>query len=559
MSFNGSISGCATANTIFNDLPTYKFGESAGAPSAQEVEDSEVAAIRQSTAKPGDNISRLFSNSAAQQTGAAQSNNVYPFNKASSAAVPLTVQHGGKTKRLDDNSRRLLELISEEYVEYTGPGSGEVYRVGRNQFISKEKFVSAVTAHYGTVTLTDDNGNSETAAAGDVWLRYKLTHKRTVHTIVMEPSSLSESVYVDANDPEIFNRWFRLKQQMARPDPSARSLFAIRQLVHHLLYLSGGDKVIVRYYLNWLAWLWQHPDKKIPVGIYMESSDQRVGKGILFELLRRLFGSELVVMGPASVLTSNFSDFVDQRLLVFIDEVDGIDHKTYEQFKHSISEPFTKSEGKGRAAVSVQNTARYVALTNKPDGLPLMDRDARQAVFKCDADRKHPDYYVKFGAWIEGPGASSLAGVLSRWVFPDDWRYKEGAPQTVAAKCLQLASKGVLYTVVADLIESGRAPFDKDFGTVGDLCGVIETSYRHRLGRTELNQTTLGKALKDICKGEPARTRVTTKANRDARPSLYFWRHADQWAKTTPEQRGAHLDNTSNPRPFDVTEGQDDE
>jgi len=553
MSLNNTISGCATATTIFAGLPTFDFGVNARAQSAQEVEEAEVEAIRQETAKPVDDIARVFPNSAAQQSGAAQNSNVLQFGKAGNNTTPLVIGHQGKTKKVDSNGQRLLQQISEEYAEYTGPGSGEVYRIKENQYISREKFVSAVTAHYGSVTMTDDKGNSETAAAGDVWLRYKLPHKKTVHSVVMEPSSLSEGAYMEANDPEILNRWYVLKRFMAQPDPNARTLFAIRQLVHHLLYLSGGDKVIVRYYLNWLAWLYQHPDKKIPVGIYMNSRDQRVGKGILFKLLRRLFGKDLVVMGPASVLTSNFSDFVDQRLLVFIDEVDGIDRKAYEQYKHAISEDFTKSEGKGRAARPTQNTARYIALTNKSDGLPLMERDARQAVFKCDADRKDPDYYVKFGEWIEGPGASLLAGVLSNWVFPVGWHYKNGAPQTAAAKSMQMSSKGTLFTVVFNLIESGQPPFDKDFGTVGGLCGSIETSCRVRLGRAELNETTLGVVLKELC-GDCKQTRVNAGCIKNPKPKLYFWRHADQWKTTTPEQRGAHLDNTSNPRPFDVIE-----
>ncbi|KJZ37193.1 hypothetical protein VC34_26220 [Pseudomonas fluorescens] len=361
---------------------------------------------------------------------------------------------------------------------------------------------------------------------------------------------------MEANGPETLNRWYVLKEGMAPRDPNARSLFAIRQLVHHLLYLSGGDKVVVRYYLNWLAWLYQHPDKKIPVGIYMNSRDQRVGKGILFHLLRRLFGKELVVMGPASVLTSNFSDFVDQRLLVFIDEVDGIDRKVYEQYKHAVSEDFTKSEGKGRAAKPTLNTARYIALTNKPDGLPLMERDARQAVFKCDADRKSPDYYVKFGDWIEGPGASLLAGVLSNWVFPPDWHYKAGAPQTASSMALQQASRGTLFNVVAELIESEREPFDKDFGTVDEVSRKLEAIYKHLLGKTGPNWTTLGAVLKDLC-GEAKQTRVITHCGKNIVPRLYFWRHAGKWKATAPEQRGAHLDNTSNPRPFDVKEDHD--
>jgi hypothetical protein len=535
----------ATANSFFDNLQTIEFGRSAGAQSAQEVESAEVEAIRQSTAK-------LFSNSAAQPTGTAQNSNVINIGAAK------TTKDGGQ--KLDVHGMGLLKDISEEYAEFTGPGSGEVYRIKENQYITREKFISAVTAHYGVVRFTDEKGNSlPPVSAGEVWLKHRLSHKKTVHSVVMEPSSLSEGAYIEANGPEILNRWYVLKRDMAPPDMSVRSLFAIRQLVHHLLYLAGGDRVIVWYYLDWLAWLWQHPDKKIPVSIYMNSRDQRVGKGILFKLLRRLFGKELVVMGPASVLTSNFSDFVDQRLLVFIDEVDGIDRKVYEQYKHAVSEDFTKSEGKGRAAKPTLNTARYIALTNKPDGLPLMERDARQAVFKCDADRKSPDYYAKFGDWIDGPGASLLAGVLTQWKFPPDWHYKAGAPQTASSMALQQASRGTLFNVVAELIESERDPFDKDFGTVDEVSRKLETIYKHLLGKTDPNWTALGVVLRDLCGEEAKQTRVTARCGKKSKPKLYFWRHADQWKATTPEQRGAHLDNTINPRPFAVTEDHDHE
>jgi hypothetical protein len=79
--------------------------------------------------------------------------------------------------------------------------------------------------------------------------------------------------------------------------------------------------------------------------------------------------------------------------------------------------------------------------------------------------------------WIDEPGAGVLANVLSGWEFPKDWNPHAPVPQTDAARAMQRAAQGDLYNNIAELIEVGADPFDKDILVVADVTAVLQTKY----------------------------------------------------------------------------------
>jgi hypothetical protein len=170
------------------------------------------------------------------------------------------------------------------------------------------------------------------------------------------------------------------------------------------------------------------------------------------------------------------------------------------------------------------------------------------AVLRCLADREPDAYYEELVAWIDGPGAGALANVLANWRFPADWNPYAPVPQTAAAKAMQRAAQGDLYNNIAELIEAGADPFDKDILLVADVTAVLQTKYE-KLWAGKINTTSVGIVLKRMF-GEPVPVKIEGLHGRALKKTeqppvmrVYLHRSAEQWKAATPAQRGDHLNN----------------
>lgn len=444
-------------------------------------------------------------------------------------------------KKIDRESREILRYISEDFV-MLGSGSKLVaYHIESGDELGKEAFKQYCAKHYGDVLWIlppkreGDPAEEKRSSAGDTWWGWNDPLRRVVRRVVMEPTSLPEN----DDNPEVFNRWHILKQTMAVPDGhSTANDIAI--LANHLMYLSGGDVVGVTFFLCWLAQLYQTPEIKMPTAVLLYSKYGRVGKNLLYRLLSKVFGQPLVANATGKQLQKNFDDAIEHIRILFINElarsekVDG-----YENFKSQISEEDVQFEGKGRASRRIRNITHYVVTTNHEDALPLMENDGRIAVLRCLEPRKGDDYYKVLVDWIDGPGASALAQILATWKFPADWDPYAPVPQTAATRAMQRASRDELEVLLAELIEAGGAPCDKDIIIVDELSAQLNTIFGSSLTR-RASRTSVGKALQAIG-AEYCEKRIESPDGKTPNRKFYVIRNKEQWAKATPKQRGEHL------------------
>lgn len=375
---------------------------------------------------------------------------------------------------LSQEARQLLLDISEQYIQYRSANGTLAYHIQSGKTMPREAFIGFTSKHFGTINMGTEDKEVK-VSAGEIWWNFHHDHKREVRDIVMEPTAMPEDL--DPNGPEIFNRWYVLKQGM-EPANMLATPDHLEIFLNHLMFLSDGDSEVVFYFMNWLAWLYQNPAAKIPVAILFYSKKSRMGKSMLYNILSKVFARELVGTGTGKQLQKSFDDAIEHKRLVIINEMARTEKAdSYESFKNTVSEPYVQFEGKHRASKEIKNIAHFIITTNNEDALPLMEGDGRIAVFRCLADRLPNSYYKTLAEWMEGRGAADLAGVLARWKFPADWDAMGPAPQTEAARTMQHASRSSLTTLVGDMIESRTMPFDKDCGTVLEVATKLETMY----------------------------------------------------------------------------------
>lgn len=443
--------------------------------------------------------------------------------------------------KIDKESQEILRYISEDFVLHVKAGSVVAYHVESSDELGKDGFKQYCAKHYGDLILIDhDKDGNETktrASAGDIWWAWDDPMRRVVRRIVMEPTCLPE---VDDN-PEVFNRWHRLKETMAEPNDNATT-DDIGILLRHLLYISDNDTIGVAYFLNWLAWMYLHPDDKIPTAVLFYSKMGRVGKSILHRLLRQVFGPAMVGTCTGAAINKQFDDVVEHKRIVFINEMarsDKVDG--YERFKNMISEDLVSFEGKGRAAKEIRNIAHYIITTNHNDALPLMDKDGRILVLRCTADRQPDAYYKALVGWIDGPGPAALAGVLLKWTFPKGWDAFAPVPQTAATIQMQQESRGSLVLFIEELIEEKRPPFDKDIGRVIDVNMQLETLYGVSMKGMRLNHRTLPQALEKAGAVPMSCAGFIDKDGVGRSTRSWCWRNHERWDKATGQEVAVEL------------------
>lgn len=433
---------------------------------------------------------------------------------------------------IDAESREILRYISQDFVMLTAGSREMAYHIDSGDLIGQKGFIKYCSKHYGDLIVILDDGKEERAASGAIWWTWEDPMQRVARRLVMEPTSKTEA----EDNPEVFNLWHQRKKTMCPPNLDA-TVEDIAPLLDHLMYISDGDQVVVMYFLNWLATLYQTPEIKIPSGILMYSKFGGVGKSMLFKLLAQVFGPCMVGSCSGRALTKSFDDVTEHKRLLIINEMARSEKADgYENFKNMISEEQTSFEGKGRAAKDIRNITHYIVTTNNLGALPLMQGDRRIAVFMCNAERRPDAYYEALHKWMDGPGPALLAGVLAQWQFPANWNPHAPVPQTEAALAMQREARGNLTVLIEDLIAERRPPFDRDFGRVMDLNMQLNTLYANSLLRgIALNNRTLPHSLGVV----GAVTRTIFYADKEGNRTssrVTIWRDHAKWMNATGQE-----------------------
>lgn len=459
-------------------------------------------------------------------------------------------------RTLDRHSEELLRQISREFFQVGGKAGLLAYHIDSGDQMNQAAFDAycACPEHFGTVLFLDEDGNEVAReSSGLVWWARQGVGRRVVRRIVMEPTRVPEA---DGN-PEVFNLWYHRRKSMAVPKEGAK-LEDIEIFVRHLLYLADGDQVVVTFFLNWLATLYQRPEIKIPSGILMYSKEGGVGKSMLWTLLAAVFGKSMVGTCAGKALTKSFDDVTEFKRLLFVNEaVKAEKADWYEKFKNMISEEQVSFEGKNRAAKDIVNCCHFLLTTNHLDALPLMQGDRRMAVFMCTAEPKPESYYVELREWMEGPGPALLAGVLATWDLSNFNPFAH-VPQTNAAKTLQNAAQGPLFAKIVEMLDGRVAPFDKDAVTAEDVSGHLKVWGEVVGCRT--GSSAVGKVLGEMKGVQQRDCRVLRKSKghtKSASISVYLLTpNTDWWDRKSPEGKGEYLDTG---RPMYAVQGQPDD
>lgn len=144
-----------------------------------------------------------------------------------------------------------------------------------------------------------------------------------------------------------------------------------------------GTGEIYDYFLNWLAVIWQHRCKTQTSQVWQ--GVQGTGKGKIIELiLKPLFGYQNVVSILASSLDEEFNAFMENALIVFIDEIEADMFKSTSKLESKlrkwITEPTIDIRRMRTDTYSPPSYINLIFASNKPKPVDIPPTDRRTNV-----------------------------------------------------------------------------------------------------------------------------------------------------------------------------------
>lgn len=515
-------------------LPHVEFGQG----TTQHRVDAQCAQGAPQTVRQGDPSALLASMRKTQQDAVQAAQNAV----AASNVLPFVAE-----KVVDAEARRDIELlyqrISKRYIKFTGDGPPKVFNIDTGEFMSRDSFFEFLkdSPEYGTVNIGDDE-RPRWVSCGEPWWNWTMTHKVVADRIVMEPTGLSRAEERTAweNTPNhgTYNRWHDLIRGRVVPDMNA-TMDDIKPLTNHLLMLSGQEPQAVEHFMCQLAQIYQFPQHKLRTANFWYSRCNFVGKSMLIDLLKAVFGgSPLVDECDGASLGDKFTALLKDGLIRMFNEVPIMDAARFDTTKTLVSEKTRKSENKGKDAGSVKNFINLILTSNNSQALPLALGDPRFNVFRYEGERMPSEYYRAFDEWLKGPGPALVAGCLAKFVFPRDWDVKAGgrwAPQTDAAKALQQEARGNLVNFIDGLIADRAPPFDKPIGRPRALAEQLATTYPANCRNMQVHARTVADALRKL-------GAVPIGSGTASENNAMCWRNQEKWTAVRLKSWKAYLD-----------------
>jgi putative DNA primase/helicase len=236
--------------------------------------------------------------------------------------------------------------------------------------------------------------------AGIAWLKWR--GKR------FKPDGIG--FYPSNNCPnDVFNLYQGVK---VKPDSSKSCELYLNHIER---VICDGDKKAFQYIVGWLAHLIQRPEDKPSVAIVMKSVEG-TGKGTMVKPLLEILGAHGVQINGAGQIGGRFNATMENKLLVFADEVDLTHPVTANKFKGLISESVINLERKGIDPEPMPNYSRFIFASNHENVIKAGLRERRYLVLEPNPDKaQNASYFAQLWGWINGGGASALLHYLQNY------------------------------------------------------------------------------------------------------------------------------------------------
>lgn len=261
------------------------------------------------------------------------------------------------------------------------------------------------------------------------------------------------------------------------------------------------DAVERAWVVNWLASKVQHPEWRM-VAVAMVARDTGTGRGLLGDVITKLFGERFVTLMPYAKISggegSRFNaELADKGIVIINESRDAEDTK----FSHKAAarealkvfiEPNHASlfrvEAKGQDAVYMRSAVSTLIFSNNLDALPISENDRRVAVM-LNGRQMTQDEVDALLAWMAVPeNIGALWRRLKAHAVPLDRAVFNAhmAPHTYARDLMIAAGKTPVDTAREDALE--KLVEAADLYTEAQIVAVARALTKHTAQSGEMDE-----------------------------------------------------------------------
>ncbi len=165
------------------------------------------------------------------------------------------------------------------------------------------------------------------------------------------------------------------------------------------------------YILNWLANIFQNPTKKSEVMLVLKGK-KGIGKSDLILMLGRMLSEDYVfeTRDPAREVWGSFNDAIENKILVNIDEPEGLDNaRNIEKLKGAITSKTINIKKKYKNLSVDRNYVSFIMTLNEENtGIRITDDNRRFALFESATKRYTEAEYSPYYNAQRNPNALVL-------------------------------------------------------------------------------------------------------------------------------------------------------
>ena len=265
------------------------------------------------------------------------------------------------------------------------------------------------------------------------------------------------------------------------------------KLLHKLLdhYFNGQDKY-KNQFLDWWAYMIQHPGEKVRYALILHTTFFQVGKGSIWRAMKQTFGSHNAIEIDVGQAIDKSKGYLTNSQLVLIDEMQSAGDfnekmKLLNHLKRIITEASISSRALFIDYKIVKSCTNYILFTNHKDALSLPPNEVRYWVFMSDRERMKNEFYEEYHKWLDDGGAKAILYELKDRTISEDFKPKGIAPFTPFNKEMSSAGAHPLSRTLKALFDEQERPFEEEIEIISSM-QVFDFLKAHRLlGHSRIN------------------------------------------------------------------------
>ena len=193
----------------------------------------------------------------------------------------------------------------------------------------------------------------------------------------------------DSLCPEnVFNLWGKFPVQLIPQVDNDKCKRALEMFLEHtLVVMCNGDEIHHQFFLNWMAQMFQYPENKSIMPVFV--GKEGAGKGVWIKFMQTIMGGGhrcWECTDPQEEIFGKFNDNMKDAFLVILNEADKsgtFNHNN--KFKSLITDPNITIRPKGKTNFNMKSCHRFISFSNNVD--PTTKNKRRDLTFKMSNNR----------------------------------------------------------------------------------------------------------------------------------------------------------------------------